>query len=76
MVLYGRIIEVDIKTGSGIIQDERGREYVFLADECGGILPPKYTTVTFIRDRDFKTPVASLIRIDQLPPRPYKAEEY
>jgi hypothetical protein len=68
-ILYGRVIEANQTTQSGIIQDQDGREYFFNLDECcEGMLPPRFATVTFIRDRDYVySDVAALIKVDRYP---------
>lgn len=69
MIRTGKVMSIDKKSNSGIIRDIRGKDYFFSGVECyGEQLPPLYSTVTFVKDDDFKqTNVAMLIKLDQLP---------
>ncbi len=67
MILYGRVTDIDTRTGSGIITCQQGRDFLFLRSDCHDeTLPPIYSTVTFLKDRDYKTTnVAHLVKVDQ-----------
>lgn len=69
MVYFGRVTKIDRKNQCGEIVEQRGRVFFFSAKECeNGILPPAYSTVSFVRDREYiSTPVAQLIKVDQFP---------
>lgn len=64
MVRSGTVIRVDAFSNSGMIRDEKGREFYFHLQECcENKLPRLYSVVTFIKDQDFKsTDVAALIQ--------------
>ena len=69
MVRFGKVMSIDKTTNTGIIRDQRGRDFFFYGYECeNDQLPPLYSVVSFIKDEDFKsTNVACLIKIKQLP---------
>lgn len=70
MIRSGKLMSIDRLTNSGVIRENGSRkEYLVTASECKDqTLPPLYSTVTFIKDEDFKsTNVAMLVQVDQLP---------
>jgi hypothetical protein len=64
MVKSGMVISVDASQQCGVIQDDKKRQFFFSINECcDNRLPSVYTTVTFVKDPDFKsTNVAMLIK--------------
>lgn len=68
MVKSGIVTSVCRATYTGTIEDSKGREFFFSIDECVELeLPKLYSTVTFIKDPDYKsTDVAALIKTSQV----------
>lgn len=65
MIRSGTVTHVDHFTKSGVIKDNNsGREFYFgIYECCDNELPKMYSTVTFVKDPDYKaTDVASLIK--------------
>lgn len=69
MVRFGKIMSIDAKTRTGVIRDDSGRDFYFSAVECEGEnIPPKFSSVSFIKDPDFKSAnVACLVKLERLP---------
>jgi hypothetical protein len=80
MVRKGSVIRLSHQDNSGVILDDKGREFYFHANECeGDILPPLDAKVTFVKDTDFKsTNVASLVKriASKITPRPVDYSEF
>jgi hypothetical protein len=67
-MLLGAVVSRDRKTNTGIIRDQVGREFFVFGYECeGGQIPPKYTTVTFYKDADYRTNVACMVDVQSYP---------
>lgn len=69
MVRSGIVIRLDYVTSSGVIEETRTKkEFFFNIHECVELrLPRLHTTVTFIKDPDFKsTDVAALVKPDEV----------
>lgn len=64
MVYSGIVKQVCKATKTGVIEDKNGREFFFSIDECcENELPPLWSTVTFVKDPDYKsTNVAALVK--------------
>lgn len=64
MVRSGIVKSVCKATKTGIIEDKNKREFYFSIDECvENELPTQFSTVTFVKDSDYKTTdVACLIK--------------
>lgn len=68
MVLSGMVIHLDLVNKTGIIEGKNRREFFFSIHECvENELPRLYSTVTFIKDPDYKsTNVAALIKTSKV----------
>ncbi len=69
MILFGKVTKLNYEHKAGVITDQRGQEYFFYWYECEGeMLPPLYSTVTFLRDPNYPhTRIAELIKVDSYP---------
>ncbi len=64
MVLFGVVLKIE-RDGSGVIRDSKRKEYFFHQNECKNLrLPRVGESVSFIKDPDYSTPVATLVQIE------------
>lgn len=69
MIRMGKVMAIEPDRKSCVIRDERGRDFFCPVEEMHSKqIPPLFSTVTFIRDEDYKsTLVACLVKLDRLP---------
>ncbi len=56
MIREGTVVSIDTENNSGLIEDRKGKEYIFTGYECkDDQLPSVGDEVSFVKDQDFVT---------------------
>lgn len=68
MVRFGKIISVDPRGQYAVIRENTPKaiEFLVMSSELAGIKVNKFADVSFVRDTDFSSNVAMLVKVHRL----------